>query len=72
VADWFDDPEFEHKMQIMMAMGPQNAGKAQGPGTGKTDQPNPLARPIASPQQEFNQDSQMGANESQSANFGVN
>ena len=72
VADWFEDPEFEQKLQIMESMGPQNAGKAQGSGTGKADQPNPVARPIASPQQEANQNSQMGAAESQSANFGVN
>jgi len=71
VMDWFDDPGFQQKLKIMAAMGPQNAGKAQGPGTGKTDQPNPLARPIATPQQEFNQDSQMGAADSQSSNQGV-
>ena len=71
VADWFEDPEFEQKLKIMESMGPQNAGKAQGPSSGKPDQANPLARPIASPQQEFNQTSQAGAAESQSANQGV-
>ncbi len=71
VMDWFDDPEFEQKMQIMQAMGPQNAGKAQGPGSSKPDQANPLARPIASPQQEFNSNAQAGAAESQSANQGA-
>jgi len=71
VMDWFDDPGFQQKLKIIAAMGPQNAGKAQGPGTGKQDQPNPLARPIASPQQEFNQNAQGGSAESQSANQGA-
>jgi len=33
VQEWFDDPEFMQKIQMMMAMGPQAEGKAQ-PGGG--------------------------------------
>ena len=70
VMDWFDDPEFEQKLKIMSAMGPQNAGKAQGAASSQNNG-NTMARPIASPQQELNQDSQAGANDSQSANYGA-
>ncbi len=81
VQDWFNDPEFAQKMQIIAAMGPQNAGKAKtsegGGGGGNSikgimqNGEYPGARNTATPQQEFNQQSQDTAAESQSANQGV-
>lgn len=83
VQDWFNDPEFAQKMQIMAAMGPQNAGKAGtssgggggGEGTNSLkgilqNGQSPVVRNIATPNQEFNQQSQETAAESQSANQG--
>ena len=73
VQDWFEDPEFVKRMQLIASIGPQNAGKAQSM-SGKGVMQNggyPGARPIAGAQTEFNQNAQMGANESQSANQGV-
>jgi len=76
VQDWFNDPEFNQRMQIMMALGPQNAGKAGGGGGSSSEgiMQNggyPSARTIASPEQENNKFSQNTAAESQSANYGV-
>ncbi len=83
VQDWFEDPEFMQKMQIMAAMGPQNAGKASaeggssGGGSGNSlkgimqNGQFPGARNTATPQQEFNSTAQDGAVDSQSANQGV-
>ena len=72
VQDWFDDPEFQQKMKIMLALGPQNAGKASmGPGTTEQNGGSPITRNISSPAQESNQSAQEVAAESQSANKGV-
>ena len=72
VQDWFDDPEYEQKMKIMLSLGPQNAGKAgMGPGTTEQNGGYPMQRNVATPAQEFNQNAQAGAAESQSANQGV-
>ena len=84
VQDWFEDPEFMQKMQIMAAMGPQNTGKAgtdggsSGGGGGGNSLKGilqngqfPGARNIATPQQEFNEQAQDTAAESQSANQGA-
>lgn len=71
--DWFDDPEFMNRIQLMMAMGPQNAGKAgMGSPQGIRQQGGyPGQKKVSSPQREQNQGFQMGANESQAANQGV-
>ncbi len=72
VQDWFADPNFEQKMKVMLALGPQNAGKATaGPGSTEQNGGSPVTRNIPSPTQEFNQNAQAGAAESQSANQGV-
>lgn len=73
VQDMFDDPEFQQKLQLYMAIGPKNAGPSIGGGGGgmQPNQPNPIARPIATSGQEANQFAQGGAAESQAANQGV-
>jgi hypothetical protein len=68
VMAWFDDPEFNSKMKIMMQMGPQNAGKAAGGGGGNTmqnGQPGQVMS-LPSPDQQSNIDAQGGANNMQS------
>ena len=73
VEDIFVDPEWQQKMEIMMQLGPQNPGKAGGNSVegAKQNKGNPMARPITTPGQDFNQQSQEGANQSQSVNQGV-
>ena len=73
VEDWFDDPEFERKMAMIMAKGPQDAGKASMITSGAIAQNGgyPETRNRMTPGQEQKQSAQMGANESQSANQGV-
>jgi len=75
VQDWFNDPEFQRKMMIMMSMGPGDSGKAGSVQTTMAGQMQngglPTARNIASPQEEMNQNAQAGANEAQSINQGV-
>jgi len=73
VLDLFDDPEFQQKMQIYMSMGPQNAGKAsENSNAGVTQNKGfPGKRTIMTPGQEQNQNAQMIAADSQSANYGV-
>ena len=73
VQGWFVDPQFTQRIQLMMQMGPQNAGKAQ-PVSGQGIRQNggyPGARPIAGPGTQFNQNAQIGANQSQSVNQGA-
>jgi len=73
VEDIFLDPEWQSKMEIMMSLGPQNSGKAGGnsvEGT-KQNKGNPMARPVSTPGQDFNQQSQETAAMSQSMNEGV-
>jgi hypothetical protein len=67
VMSWFDDPEFQSKLQVMMQMGPQNAGKAGGNGgnTQQNGQPGQVMS-VPSSEQQFNMDAQGGANASQS------
>jgi len=71
VQDWFDDPEFERKMAMIMAKGPQNTGKASmiTPNAIAQNEGFPETRTIMTPGQEFNQTVQMGAAEGQSAMF---
>lgn len=71
--DWFEDPEFMNRIKLMMAMGPQNAGKAgmASPQGIRQQGGYPGQKKVSSPRREQNQGFQMGANESQSANQGV-
>ena len=73
VEDIFVDPEWQQKMMIMMSLGPQNSGKAGGNSVAgaKQNGGNPQARPISTPGQDFNANSQEGAAMSQSINQGV-
>ena len=73
VQDLFDDPEFEQRMQLMLATGPQNTGKGQvnTPEAINQNGGYPLQKNVASPQQEFNQQAQETAAQSQSANYGA-
>ncbi len=72
VQDWFDDPEFEQKMMMVMKAGPQDAGKAGQISSGGVMQNNgnPMARNIMTPGQEQNQGAQVIAGEAQSAMLG--
>jgi len=73
VMDWFDDPNFMQRLQIMQQMGPQNPGKA-GTGMGGSMAQNgepPGTRNIPMPQQEMNMQAQETAAVAQSANQGV-
>ena len=73
VNDLFLDPMFQRKLQLMMAMGPKNPGKAQGGGIEGTiqNQGSPAAMPVASPATEFNQNSQSVAATGQAINQGT-
>lgn len=69
VQDWFNDPQFQQRIELMMQMGPQNAGKAGQ--SGEQSGGVPSFKKPAGPQTEFNQNVQQGANPSQEANQGV-
>lgn len=73
MQDIFNDPEFAQKMQIMMMLGSQNAGKGQTLSPQAISQQGgyPLQRNIMSPGQEQNQQAQETAAESQSINYGT-
>ncbi|GAH06920.1 unnamed protein product, partial [marine sediment metagenome] len=62
-----------NRIKLMMAMGPQNAGKAgMGSSQGIRQQGGyPGQRPVLSPQGEQNRGFQEGANESQAAIQGI-
>lgn len=64
VHDWLVDPTFIQRMQLMMVMGPQPTGKAQT-SIQSNGQPTNVAN-VPSMQKEFNQQTQAGANASQS------
>jgi len=66
VQDWFSDPEFMQRIQLVQAMNPQPAGKAQ-PAQGGGTKGIPQQTKTQSPFQERKQIEQIGANESQSA-----
>ena len=72
VEDIFVDPEWQMKMEIMTSLGPQNSGKAGGNSVAgaKQNGGNPMARPITTPGQDFNQQSQETAAMGQSMNQG--
>lgn len=73
VQDWFEDPDFQRKMALIAQLGPQNAGKAGTNSIAGVQQNggSPMARNVATPQQENNQYAQETAAEGQSANQGV-
>jgi hypothetical protein len=73
VEDIFHDPEWQQKMEIMMSLGPQNPGKAGDNSVegAKQNKGNPMARPVSTPKQDFNQQSQESAAMSQIVNEGV-
>lgn len=64
----FEDPTFQQRMQWFAQQGPKNAGKGQA-SMGAIQQNGGLAsaRPIATPQQDFNQNAQQAAGVAQSA-----
>lgn len=76
VQDWFVDPAFMQRLQLMLVMGPQNAGKAGTMGTSPAgvmqNQGSPMAgAPQMDQSQQMNQQFQQGANQSQSNIQGV-
>ena len=78
VQDLFYDPEFQQKMQMYLAMGAQNAGKATEGGGSQMSTKGilqnhgfPGQTNIPGADTINNQSAQMGANDSQSANQGV-
>lgn len=75
VYDWFDDPEFMQRIELMAAMGPQNQNQqGQGgnsPGGIMQNGGNSAIPNIPSLDKERRQGQQSGANDSQSANYGV-
>jgi hypothetical protein len=63
IMGWFDDPEFMQRMQLRLQLGPQNEGKSGG---GQIAQNGSIGGgQTASPEQQFNQNAQLGANDSQ-------
>jgi hypothetical protein len=66
VQDWFNDPSFKQRMQLVMAMNPQPMGKTT-PVQGGGIRGIPQQTKMQSPFQERKQTEQIGANESQSA-----
>ena len=73
VDEWFVDPNFQQRLALFMSMGPQNAGKAGQSGMTNTTQNGsfPITRNVMTPNQEFNQNAQMGSAPSQAATQGV-
>jgi hypothetical protein len=75
IGDWiggmFDDPDFLTRLQIMSAMGPQNAGKAGSMAGFMQNQGNPMQRNVPGEQEQANMMSQETAAEAQSQNEGV-
>jgi hypothetical protein len=72
IMDWFNDPEFMQRMQIRMQLGPQNEGKSGGGGGGQIAQNGSIGGgQTASPEQQFNQNAQQGANDSQAQMGGM-
>ena len=74
IEDIFVDPEWQQKMEIMLTLGPQNPGKASSGNSvagSQQNKGNPQAKPIATPQQDFNANSQQTAAIGQSMSEGV-
>lgn len=64
VSDLFDDPQFQQRMQMMLAMGPQSQGKAGGGMNTMQNGGFPIQREAGNPS--MMQQAQDGANEGQS------
>lgn len=73
MVEVFEDPTFVQRWQMFMQQGPQDAGKGQALNLGAVLQNggSAMARPIASPVTEFNQNAQMTAAMGQSAYRGM-
>lgn len=74
VQDWFVDPEFANRLQLIMAMGPQSQGKATpqtSPAGTRQNQGSPTKRNISSPAEEQNRQQQEIAGLAQKATQGV-
>ena len=77
VYDWFDDPEFMQRIQLMAAMGPQNQNSSKtgsggnSPGAIMQNGGNSMIPNIPGASTEMRRGQQAGANDAQSANFGV-
>jgi len=73
IQDWFNDPDYQRKMMLYMNKGPQDTGgKSQISNEGMMQNGGPpMARPVASPETEFNQNAQAGANDAQAMNQGM-
>ena len=71
IQGWFNDPEFEQKMKVMMQMGPQNPGKAGGQQQSGQNNNVPTTPKISSSQgQQDNRDAQVTAGEAQQTSRG--
>ena len=66
MVEVFNDPTFEQRMELFMQQGPQEAGKGQMAGV-MQNQGNPMARPVMSPEQNFNKQAQETAAVGQAA-----
>jgi len=73
IQDWFNDPDYQRKMMLYMNKGPQDTGgKSQISNEGMMQNGGPpMARPVAGPETEFNQNAQAGANDAQAMNQGM-
>jgi hypothetical protein len=69
VMSWFDDPLFVERINLMLAMGKMNPGKAGGEGGNNTMQNGQPGQVMSTmnPDQQANSDAQAGANDSQSS-----
>lgn len=61
VQELFQDPQFEQRLQMMMTLGPQNPGKAQGVMSTAQNGGFPVQRNVMTPGQQMNSDAQQGA-----------
>lgn len=73
VQSWFNDPEFQQKIDFLLKMGPQNPGKAGSSGQGSTQQngQSPMVGRVLDEGEQASSDAQAGANSSQSINSGA-
>ena len=70
VMEAFEDPTFMQRMQLFQQNGPQESGKGMSSAGVMQNGGYPMAQPVMSPGQEFNQQAQQTAAVGQSA-FGV-
>jgi hypothetical protein len=60
VQDWFEDPEFDRRVELMKELGPKNAGKAKVAGVMQNNG-SPIGPGVSNPGEERNQSFQAGA-----------